>query len=307
MLASNRLPAVLGLAIITLTLATRSADTRAEEAPGASQEVIQVWSDAAPGAEAWSGPETSEESPNPLGTIILKKNVSIPTLTVFRPAEGKANGTAMLVLPGGAFAALAWDLEGTEVAQWLADRGITAFLLKYRVKQWPVPPDLKIESPADFIPLLQKGRNFAIADAGEAVRLLRRNADEYDINPERIGMIGFSAGAITIFGVVLELDASARPDFIAPIYGFPMIAEPVLPENAPPVFLVVAQDDGLINAGHNGQISKLWNDGKRPIEMHIYEKGGHGFGMRPQNLPVDAWPTAFEAWLRSHELIRQSP
>jgi acetyl esterase/lipase len=173
------------------------------------------------------------------------------------------------------------------------------------VRSWPVPPDYKIETPADYIPLLEQGRKFAVADAAEAVRLLRKNAEQYGIKPDRIGMMGFSAGAITTLGVVLEADASARPDFVAPIYGMTMIADPVLPADAPPLFLVAAQDDGLITAKHNEQVYNLWNDAKRPIEMHIYEKGGHGFGMRPQNLPVDAWPEAFETWLQSHGLILQ--
>jgi predicted esterase len=117
-------------------------------------------------------------------------------------------------------------------------------------------------------------------------------------------MIGFSAGAVTILGVVLESDASALPDFIAPIYGFTMIDSPVLPAEAPPLFVVAAQDDGLVTAEHNQQIYNLWNHAKRPVEMHLFEEGGHGFGMRPQNKPVDAWPTIFEAWLRSQGLIQ---
>jgi acetyl esterase/lipase len=252
----------------------------------------------------WTGPELSEEAPHPTGKIQLKRNVSAPTLTVFRPAAGKGNGTAMLVLPGGAFGALAWDLEGTEVAHWLADRGITAFLLKYRVRSWPIPPGVKIEKPADYIPILEQGRKIAVADASEAVRLVRRKAALYEIEPDRIGMIGFSAGAVTILGVVLESDASALPDFIAPIYGFTMIDSPVLPAEAPPLFVVAAQDDGLVTAEHNQQIYNLWNHAKRPVEMHLFEEGGHGFGMRPQNKPVDAWPTIFEAWLRSQGLIQ---
>lgn len=297
-------PAVIGgSALLALVLAGWGGNAIAADDPNAHEEIVQVWPGDAPGSEQWGGPETSEEAPNPHGPIVIRKNVSAPTLTVFRPDAGNASGAAMLVLPGGAFGVLAWDLEGTEVARWLADRGITAFVLKYRVRSWPVPPDVKIETPADYIPLLEQGRRIAVADAGEAVRLLRKNAEQYGIKPDRIGMMGFSAGAITTLGVVLEADASARPDFVAPIYGMTMIENPVLPADAPPLFLVAAQDDGLITAKHNEQIYNLWNDAKRPIEMHVYERGGHGFGMRPQNLPVDAWPEAFEAWLLSHGLI----
>lgn len=303
MIRSRQHAAVRGIAIIALALVAWCANASATSEQKAGEEILQVWPGDAPGSEEWSGPETSNEEPNPHGPIVLKKNVSVPTLTIFRPAADKASGTAMLVLPGGGFGALAWDLEGTEVAQWLADRGIMAFILKYRVRQWPIPPGFKFEKPADFIPLLERGRKFAIADAREAVRLLRKNAEEYGIKPDRIGMMGFSAGAITTLGVVLEADASAHPDFIAPIYGMTMMDDPVLPVDAPPLFIVAAQDDGLITAAHNQQIYSLWADAGRPVEMHLYEKGGHGFGMRSQGLPVDTWPAAFEAWLRSHGLI----
>jgi acetyl esterase/lipase len=291
-------------ALVAFALGACSCCAIAQAAPEPAEEVLQVWPGDAPGSEVWTGPELSEEAPHPTGKIQLKRNVSAPTLTVFRPAAGKGNGTAMLVLPGGAFGALAWDLEGTEVAHWLADRGITAFLLKYRVRSWPIPPGVKIEKPADYIPILEQGRKIAVADASEAVRLVRRKAALYEIEPDRIGMIGFSAGAVTILGVVLESDASALPDFIAPIYGFTMIDSPVLPAEAPPLFVVAAQDDGLVTAEHNQQIYNLWNHAKRPVEMHLFEEGGHGFGMRPQNKPVDAWPTIFEAWLRSQGLIQ---
>lgn len=283
--------AVLGLA--------GCASTRA----GQQEEVLRVWPGDAPGVEHWSGPETTEESPQPAGKVQLKRNVSVPTLTVFRPAAGKANGTAVLVLPGGAFGALAWDLEGTEVAQWLSDRGITAFLLKYRVRSWPIPPGFKPKSIADYLPLLEPGRKIAVADASEAVRVVRRNAAEYGIQPDRIGMIGFSAGAATTMGVILEADAAARPDFAAPIYGMTMLKAPLAPARAPPLFVVAAQDDSTVPSERSTEIFDLWTKAKRPAELHLYEKGGHGFGMRPRNLPVDRWPAAFEAWLTSQELL----
>lgn len=276
---------------------------RAELSAVLEPEVLRVWPGQAPGSEQWEGEEFSEIQPNRLGEIELKRNVSVPTLTVFRPLPEKANGTAMLVLPGGAFGALAWDLEGVEIATWLAERGITAFLLKYRVRSWPAPEGVTLETPADYIPLLERGRTIAVEDASEAVRLIRNRAEQFGIEADRVGMIGFSAGAVTSFGVVLQAAESAHPDFLASIYGFTMMEEPVMPAEAPPLFLVAAQDDGLITAAHNQQIYGLWVDGNRPIELHLYEKGGHGFGMRPQGLPVDAWPIAFEAWLDSQGLM----
>lgn len=293
----------LRVAIATLIVVSCVGFGQARAEQNGSDEVIRVWAGDAPSVEQWSGEEIAIESQLPAGKVQIKKNVSVPTLTVFRPAKSKVNGTAMLVLPGGAFGALAWDLEGTEVAQWLADRGITAFVLKYRVRSWPLPPDFKPKSAADYLPIIEPGRKIAIVDAAEAMRLVRKRASEFWIQPDRIGMIGFSAGAATTMGVILGPDADARPNFAAPIYGMTMIESPVVPENAPPLFLAAAQDDSTVPGDRSLQIIDLWTKAKRPAELHLYEKGGHGFGMRPQNLPVDAWPIAFEAWLRAHGLI----
>lgn len=290
-------------ALGVLALAATFGSTVARADDPSSGTVLRVWPGDAPGAELWSGAELAGESPSPAGKIEFRQNVSVPTLTVVRPAQGQANGTAMLVLPGGAFVGLAWNLEGTDVARWLASRGITAFVLKYRVRHWPVPAGVKIEKPIDYFPVLETGRNLAVADASEAVRLVRKSAAQYGIRPDRVGMIGFSAGAITSLGVVFESDASARPDFVASIYGMTMLKEPKLPADAPPLFMAVAQDDGLITPEFNQQIYALWSSAKRPIEMHVYEQGGHGFGIGTKNLPVDAWPRAFEAWLQARDLI----
>lgn len=292
------------LAFVAMIGWVEVANAQSDQKPG--DEVIRVWPGNAPGSEQFSGTETTSERPHFSGKIQIIQNVSVPTLTVFRPAQGKANGTAMLVLPGGAFGALAWDLEGTEVAHWLVERGITAFLLKYRVRSWPLPPNFKPKSPADYLPILEPGRKIAVLDATEAVRLVRNRAADHGIKSDRIGMIGFSAGAATTMGVVLGTDALARPDFAAPIYGMTMIEAPVVPANAPPLFLVAAQDDKTVPGERSTQIFELWNEAKRPAELHLYAKGGHGFGMRPQNLPVDAWPAAFEAWLRSQGLISKT-
>lgn len=292
-----------GIFMFALLVATTASIPPAMAASPNPEEVIQVWPDGAPGSKPPASVETSSREQSGDNQITIIRNVSVPTLTVVRPAPGKANGTAMVVLPGGAFMALAWDLEGTEVARWLTERGITAFVLKYRVSQLELEPGQPAPDMATFIRLLQPKRKLAIADAGEAVALIRRNATGYGVDPGRVGMMGFSAGAITTLGLVLEGEPARRPDFAAPIYGMPMIEAPVVPVEAPPLFLVHAQDDLTVPAQGSTQIFDLWTKAKRPAELHIYAQGGHGFGMRRKQRPVDHWPDAFEAWLKSRGLL----
>lgn len=263
-----------------------------------SQEEVRIWPGAAPGTEDWTGEETSGQTQVPAGTIQIRSNVTTPTLTVVRPAAGRANGTAMLVLPGGVFSVLAWDLEGTEVARWLAERGITAFVLKYRVRPPQLPPGQAPPTSLDeLVRVLEPGRRIAVADAGRAVRFLRAHAGQYGIRPDRIGMIGFSAGAIATVGAALQQDAGARPDFAGSIYGMTMMQSPAVPQGAPPLFIVHAQDDTTIPPTGSTELFTLWTSARRPAELHIYARGGHGFGVRPSDLPVARWPQALEAWL----------
>lgn len=272
-----------------------------------AQEVVRIWTGDAPLAQPLGIAETSIKTRSGENDITVITNVSVPTMTVVRPAPGKANGTALLVLPGGAFMALAWDLEGTEVARWLADRGITAFILKYRVSALQPAPTQANPDFATLLKLLQPKRKLAVADAGQAVALIRRDAARYGIDPNRVGMIGFSAGAITTMGVVLEAEPGQRPDFAAPIYGAPGIDAPVAPAQAPPLFLVHAQDDAVVPAQGSTRIFDLWTQAIRPAELHVYAAGGHGFGMRPTGRPVDHWPAAFEAWLEAQGLLKPAP
>lgn len=289
-IALNKLAIVAAMLVVAVPAVARPA--REPQA-----EVVRLWPGAAPGTPEWTGPETERADPaNPFGPIIVKTNISDPTLTVVRPARGKANGTAMIVLPGGGFGILAWDIEGTEVARYLADRGITAFVLKYRVGgRKPVPGQKPPANLAEMLEAIKPGRKFAVDDAAQAMRLVRRDAARYGIRPDRVGMMGFSAGAITTVGLILEGGADTRPDFAAPIYGMTMMDAPKVPANAPPIFIAAAQDDPL--APGSLEIYNLWNAAKRPAELHIYDKGGHGFGMRAKNLPVGNWPAAFDAWL----------
>ena len=296
----------LGIAAALATLACGTAQT-AQPSGAQPIEIVRIWPAAPPGTESWTGPEVEADAELPgAGKVHIVTNVTIPTVTIFRPQAGKANGTAMLVAPGGAFRALAWDMEGTEVAEWLASRGITAFVLKYRVRP---PADQAVGQPEAFDEwaLRTKGaRDVAVADAQQALRFIRANAGKYGLMANRVGMIGFSAGAITTMGAALGDDAAARPDFAVPVYGA-MIPSQAPKAGAPPLFVVATQDDPQVPPAKSLEIYERWTSAKLPAELHLYEKGGHGFGMRQRSLPADRWPAALEAWLRSRRFMTAAP
>ena len=281
--------------------------------------VIKIWPGVAPGSEKWTQKEVDELFPES-GPDHLRarsiRNVVTPTLTVYEPPAGKANGTALIVCPGGGYFALSFNYEGTTVAEWLANRGITAFVLKYRVT--PTPPDMAAKAAemkelfsglqADFdtnIHKLDSGRAIAIADGKQAIRYVREHAAQWHIAPDRIGIMGFSAGAGLTMGVILDHDPTSRPDFAAPIYGYMDDAPP--PKDAPPIFIVTTQADGLVPAERSIRIYQKWTAAKVPAELHLFEQGPHGFGFRKLGLPVDHWPELFENWLRSRALLPASP
>ena len=208
----------------------------------------------------------------------------------------------MVVLPGGSFRALAWDVDGLETAQWLAGKGITAFVLKYRVRP-PLKGKSFGETLEDFARATQARRAFAVADAEQAIRLIRSHAQQYGIAPDRVGIIGFSAGAMATVEVALARDAAVRPNFAVAMYGAALTRETPT-SAAPPLFIGAAQDDAELPATNSVEIFQRWTKARRPAELHIYEKGGHGFGFRRHHLPVDNWPTSLEAWLGSHGYMR---
>jgi acetyl esterase/lipase len=228
----------------------------------------------------------------------------VPVLIPVLPAAGKANGTAVIIAPGGAFRLLAMDNEGYEVANWLAQRGVSAFILKYRLVETPATEEAFIRERQNGI--ASSGRieihPLAVDDGLRAVQLLRENAGRWGLRPGRIGMIGFSAGAMTTLEVLLGQNAAARPDFAALIYG-PMGARPV-PADAPPLFLALAADDRLFANGDFGLVNS-WQQAGQPLELHLFEKGGHGFGMKKQGLSSDAWPEQFWTWMRMRGLVER--
>lgn len=257
-------------------------------------EIIRIWPGTAPGTEDWTGPEFVGKN--------SVTNVTVPTLTVFRPQNAQANGTAVVVAPGGGFQGLALKQESDPMAHWLTARGITVFALKYRVRY---TPGLQLPAGDTFdqtIHTLEPARRIAVADGLQAMRYLKANAKAYEIDPGRIGMMGFSAGAMMTMGVVMEAESDEGPDFAASIYGS-MMADSA-PEDGPPLFIVHAQDDRAVPVRKSIEMYSKWTAAGLPVELHIYEKGGHGFGAIMRNSATDGWLSAFEAWLLEHGWIQ---
>jgi acetyl esterase/lipase len=228
-----------------------------------------------------------------LGTVIF--NVVTPTLTAYLPQRTKATATGVIIAPGGAFVALAIDLEAIETARWLQHRGIAAFVLKYRVveKRQEGIPDMDMDTA---------GR-YGIADGIQALKVVRQHAAEWKVSPDRIGFLGFSAGAMVASGALLQADSAARPSFAALIYGAPFGAMPTIPAKLPPIFLAWAQDDPValepVVRFHDALISA----GHKP-EVHVFSAGGHGFGMRKQGTSSDHWIDALYYWLEAQGFTR---
>jgi len=256
-------------------------------------QTVNIWPGVAPGSETWKQKETVTPD-TPVGTII--NNVVRPTLTLYLPPKAKATGTGIIVAPGGACIALAVDLEGTKIARWLQERGIAAFLLKYRLKEKKnegIPPNLNMDSACQW----------GIADGIQALKVVRQHAAEWGIVPGKIGFMGFSAGAMVTSGVLLQEDAGARPAFAAPLYGGPFGAMPKIPANLPPTFMAWAQDDEIAGDTCTKFYEALRAAGNRP-EVHIYSSGKHGFGMKKQGTTSDHWIEEFYWWLEAQGLTK---
>jgi acetyl esterase/lipase len=255
-------------------------------------QTVNIWPGVAPGSETWIQQERTVEN-TPLGTVVF--NVVTPTLTAYLPERTRATGTGVIVAPGGAFVALAIELEGYRVARWLQERGIAAFVLKYRV----------IEKRQEGIPAMNMdtaGR-YGIIDGIQAIQVVRRHAAEWGLSPDRVGFLGFSAGAMVTCGTLLQEDAVARPNFAALIYGGPFGAMPTIPANLPPMFLAWAEDDAVALDRVVKFHDALMSAGYKP-EVHIFSAGGHGFGMRQQGTSSDHWIDAFYYWLEAQGLTR---
>lgn len=285
--------------LLALLLPFSASASTAVQPSHSEAEQARIWPTQAPGTEDWKGPEEGADVTLPnVGKVHVITNVTVPTLTVFRPPAGVASGTSMIVLPGGSFRALAWDVDGLETAQWLAGKGITAFVLKYRVR----PPQRGETFGAtldDFSRATQARRAIAVADAEQAIRFVRSHARQYAISPDHVGIIGFSAGAMAALEVALAKEPAARPNFAVSMYGAALSKE-VPSAGAPPLFIAAAQDDAELPAINSLELFQRWSKAGVPVELHIYEKGGHGFGFRRHQSTSDGWPVSFELWLASH-------
>lgn len=282
--------------------------------PDAGHTQIPLWPGTPPDAQPMPGPESTRSDPNALigGKPMLSiTNVSQPTMTVYAP-KGPNTGTAVVVFPGGGFQILAMDLEGTDVCDWLTSKGVTCVLLKYRVPSEPYrwQCDCRPHNRALSVPALQ--------DAQRALRLVRAHAEEWHIDPHRIGVIGFSAGgylvaeASTNFKrrIYTPIDGadkeSSRPDFALAIYPGHLATEhdtlnPNVPvsHETPPTFLLQAEDDYVDGVQQALVYYTALKNAGVPVEMHLYAHGGHAFGLRPTTNPITHWPTLAEAWMRT--------
>jgi acetyl esterase/lipase len=283
---------------------------------------MPVWPKGPPVMKGWPGlakvPVREEARDN--GETLW--NVTVPTLQPFLPDPARANGMAVVVAPGGGFRLLAINHEGTRVARWLAARGVAAFVLKYRLIQSP---------PGETNEAMRKrvqetlapgvGGDPGVEDALEALRIVRANAQKWRINPQRVGIMGFSAGGHVAGMSMFAADPKDRPDFAGLIYGFPFGSAnpPIPPANLPfpagtpkepwlqpkavpapgrlpPMFLAMAQDDLAVGVGFRNFYDHLFAAGYRP-EVHLYERGSHGFGMATRDTTADHWIEQFGWWL----------
>lgn len=256
------------------------------------------------GVAGSTGPETwFEQWGDP-----FVRNVTVATLTPVLPDPDKATGAAVIVAPGGGFMFLSMGNEGWEVAHALADRGVAAFVLKYRTR--PTPQDAAAfeaavnamfsgaaRPPAPSAQAADSPFADQVADATAAFALVRARASEWRVDPQRVGMVGFSAGAMTTLATTLS-SPSARPAFIGAIYG-PLTAVEV-PADAPPMFVALAADDPLF--AHSGfGLIEAWRAAGRPVEFHLYQNGGHGFGLGNPGKTSNGWFDVFMRWLAANE------
>jgi acetyl esterase/lipase len=259
----------------------------------APAQTVNIWPGVAPGSEHWTQQERVIEN-TPVGTVIF--NVVTPTLTAYLPDKSKATGTGIILAPGGAFVALAIDLEANTLARALQQRGIAAFVLKYRI----------VEKRGEGIPQMDMdtaGR-YGIADGIQAIKVVRQHAADWGISPARVGFMGFSAGAMVTSGTVLQQDSAGRPNFAGLIYGAPFGVMPAIPQHLPPLFLAWAQDDAIARDYAARLYDALVKSGQRP-EAHIYSTGGHGFGLKQQGTSSDHWIDDFYNWLDAQGLTKK--
>jgi acetyl esterase/lipase len=280
--------------------------------------VLNLWPGAAPdetgniGAEKFlMSPKLDRKQVEVTEPTKMVTNVTKPTITIYRPAKDKDTGTAVLICPGGGYWNLYWELEGEEVAAWLNTLGVTGIILKYRV---PRRPDEPKAEPA----------RRPLQDAQRAMSLVRSKAKEWGISPERIGMVGFSAGGHLAIATATSFDKrsyqaiddvdkiSCRPNFAILAYSGYLKAKDKdelapglhVPKETPPVFLVHGGDDIISSPEHSVVMYQALKRAGVPAELHIYAKATHDFGVRPSDQPCSTWTRACADWLRHQGFLK---
>ena len=254
-----------------------------------AQAVVKLWPGVAPGSEHWTQKEVVVPK-TPVGVVAI--NVVTPTLTAYLPPPNRRNGIGIVIAPGGYCVSLALSAEGSDVARWLQKRGIAAFVLKYRTQE-------KIQEGIPRNMDMDKACKFGIEDGVQAIKMVRMHARKWGVDPNRVGIIGFSAGGMVATGTMLAKDSAARPDFVALIYGAPFGAMPPIPAKLPPIFMAWAQDDEIARTPIVKFYKALVASGVKP-EAHIYQAGGHGFGLKEQRTTSDKWAVEFIYWLEAN-------
>jgi len=271
--------------------------------------VVDLWPNGVPGFQVEGGPERDTTGPDgrPVAgrPVIRLGDVSTPQIHVYLPPADKRNGASVVICPGGGFNILAWDLEGTEVAEWLNSLGVTAAVLKYRV------PTAKHDPK--WLPPVQ--------DAQRAISLVRAHADEWQLDPQRVGLLGFSAGGNTAAMAAVSADrryeaadaadkSAWRPDFLVLVYPAYLVDESgelrkevTVSKKTPPTFLAHAYDDPVTPKSSVEFFLALKNAGV-PAELHVYDTGGHGYGLRKTEQPVTTWNARCAEWMASRGLLK---
>ena len=299
-----RITATIGLGLLLLPGVL--SHVRAEDAP--KPETMNLWPKEVPGETGSIGEEKATK--NAEGRTTGLTNISVPTITVYRPEADKSNGLGVVVCPGGGYNMLAWDHEGEQVARWLNSIGATAVLLKYRVP--------RREGTGRGEPPQQ-----ALMDAQRALSLTRSHASDWNIDPHRVGILGFSAGGHLATWASTNPDkrayesvddadkADCRPDFAVVIYPGGVVkrgtsdlsAEIRVDDKTPPMFIAMSNDDP-VGPENAVQLYLALKRAKVPAELHIYATGGHGYGLRKSGKPSATWPVRCAEWLKDQGLIK---
>jgi acetyl esterase/lipase len=285
--------------------------------PSPGHQQVLIWPGKIPNAQPVAAPEN--ETKTVQDKLVAGKpwtyigKVSHPTMTVY-PPKGKNTGAAVVIFPGGGYQILAIDLEGTEVCDWLTSKGITAVLLKYRV-----PGEGRFPKSGHY-----PKSPMALQDAQRALGLVRFHAAEWNIDPHKIGVIGFSAGGHLVAATSTHFNkrlyspvdaadkVSCRPDFAVALYPGHLSLDPKINElnpdikvtkETPPTFLLQAEDDPVDRVEHSLVYYAALRKAKVPVEMHLYAHGGHAFGLRRTKFPITRWTDLVETWLRTIGMV----